>query len=114
VRKARHEPAQGDQLRDKGLRLARRAWLALRERRRGTIRPSAGAPADLVAWVQASQPKAWEQLASNHGSSSTNVLLDRVRKQLDDRGALDVLRHGVEMLGLKQQLMLAQFRPALG
>jgi type I restriction enzyme, R subunit len=70
-------------------------------------------PADLVAWVQASQPKAWEQLASNHGSSSTNVLLDRVRKQLDDRGALDVLRHGVEMLGLKQQLMLAQFRPAL-
>jgi len=37
-----------------------------------------------------------------------------VRKQLDDRGTLDVLRHGVEMIGLKQQLSLAQFRPALG
>ena len=42
-RKARHEPAQGDQLRDRGLRLARRARLALRERRRGAIRPRAGA-----------------------------------------------------------------------
>jgi type I restriction enzyme, R subunit len=36
-----------------------------------------------------------------------------VRKQLYDRGTLDVLRHGVEMIGLKQQLSLAQFRPAL-
>jgi len=70
-------------------------------------------PPDLVAWVQATQPKAWEALAINHGASATAVLLDRVRKQLDDRGTLDVLRHGVEMIGLKQQLSLAQFRPAL-
>ena len=70
-------------------------------------------PPDLVAWVGATQPKAWETLASNHGASATNVLLDRVRKQLDDRGTLDLLRHGVEMIGLRQQLMLAQFRPAL-
>jgi type I restriction enzyme R subunit len=70
-------------------------------------------PPDLVAWVQGTQPKAWEGLASTHGASATNVLLDRVRKQLDDRGTLDVLRRGVEMLGLKQQLSLAQFRPAL-
>jgi len=26
---------------------------------------------------------------------------------------LDVLRHGVEMIGLKQKLVLAQFKPAL-
>ena len=28
-------------------------------------------------------------------------------------GTLDVLRHGVEMIGLKQKLPPAQFRPAL-
>ena len=70
-------------------------------------------PPDLVAWVQATQPKAWEALASNHGESATYILLDRMRRQLDDRDMLDVLRHGVDMIGLKQQLSLAQFRPAL-
>jgi type I restriction enzyme R subunit len=42
-----------------------------------------------------------------------NTLLDRVRKQLDDRGTLEVLRFGVELLGLRQPLKLAQFKPAL-
>jgi type I restriction enzyme, R subunit len=70
-------------------------------------------PPDLVAWVQAAQPKASEALSNSHGASAANVLLDRVRKQLDDLGTLDVLRHGVEMIGLKQQAALAQFRPAL-
>src|SRR5206468_13076460 len=41
------------------------------------------------------------------------ILLDRIRKQLDDRGTLDVLRHGVELIGLKKPLALAQFKPAL-
>ncbi len=41
------------------------------------------------------------------------MLLDRVRDQLDQRGTLDVLRHGIELLGLKQPLKLAEFRPAL-
>lgn len=40
-------------------------------------------------------------------------LLDRVRTQLDQRGTLNVLRHGVELLGLKTPLSLAQFKPAL-
>ena len=70
-------------------------------------------PADLLAWVKATQPKSWEALAKNHGASAEAVLLDRVRKQLDDRGTLDVLRHGIEMLGLRQPLALSQFKPAL-
>ena len=41
------------------------------------------------------------------------MLLDRIRKQLDERGTLDVLRHGVEMIGLQAPLALAQFKPAL-
>ena len=63
--------------------------------------------------MQATQPKAWEALAKQPRRVRHGVLLDRVRKQLDDRGTLDVLRHGVEMIGLQQQLSLAQFRPAL-
>ena len=68
---------------------------------------------DLIAWVQTTQPKAWEALTKAYGASAEADLLDRVRKQLDDRGAFDVLRHGVEIVGLKQTLALAQFRPAL-
>ncbi len=70
-------------------------------------------PADVVAWVQATQPQAWETLTKNHGAAAEAMLLDRIRKQLDDRGTLDVLRHGVELLGLRQPLSLAQFKPAL-
>src|SRR5665213_2253406 len=68
---------------------------------------------DLIAWVQAAQPPAWEALTKNHGAAAETVLLDRFRKQLDDRGTLDVLRHGVEMIGLRQPLALAQFKPAM-
>jgi type I restriction enzyme R subunit len=70
-------------------------------------------PADVLAWVQATQPQAWETLIKNNGAAAETMLLDRIRKQLDDRGTLDVLRHGVEMLGLRQSLALAQFKPAL-
>lgn len=70
-------------------------------------------PADVVAWVQISQPKAWETLSKSHGAAAEATLLDRIRKQLDDRGTLDVLRHGVEVIGLRQPLKLAQFKPAL-
>ncbi len=70
-------------------------------------------PPDLVAWVQASQPKAWEALTKTHGAATETVLLDRLRKSLDERGTLDVLRFGVDMVGLRQPLQLAQFKPAL-
>jgi type I restriction enzyme R subunit len=70
-------------------------------------------PSDLLAWVQATQPVAWQTLTKNNGTSAESILLDRIRKQLDDRGTLDVLRHGVELIGLRQPIALAQFRPAL-
>ena len=70
-------------------------------------------PADVIAWVQETQPKAWEALSKNHGASAETILLDRLRKSLDDRRTLDVLRHGVELLGLRQPLSLCQFKPAL-
>lgn len=71
-------------------------------------------PPDLVAWVQATQPKAWEALTRTHASGAEIALLDRVRKQIDDRGTLDVIRHGVEMVGVRGSIQLAQFKPAMG
>src|ERR1035437_1402040 len=70
-------------------------------------------PADVLAWVQQAQPKAWEALTKNHGAYAGEVLLARLREQLNTRGTLDVLRHGVEMIGLHQKLPLAQLKPAL-
>lgn len=68
---------------------------------------------DVLAWVQATQPAAWQVLVKNHGTLAGETLLKRLRDQLDRRGTLDVLRHGIEMLGLKQPLKLAEFKPAL-
>jgi type I restriction enzyme R subunit len=70
-------------------------------------------PADVLAWVQNTQPQAWEILVKNHGDKAGETLLSRLRDQLDQRGTLDLLRHGIELLGLKQPLQVAQFKPAL-
>ena len=50
------------------------------------------------------QPKAWDALVKNHGAQAGETLLDRLRASLDQRGTLDVLRHGIELLGLRQPL----------
>ena len=93
--------------------LAANGWLYAEGDALKYDRPRALFPDDLIAWVQESQPKAWEALEMSNGAAASSILLDRVRKQLDDRGMLDVLRNGVELLGLRQPLQLAQFRPAL-
>jgi type I restriction enzyme, R subunit len=70
-------------------------------------------PADVLTWVRATQPQVWEALSKNHGAGAEAMLLDRLRKQLDERGTLEVLRVGIDLLGLKAPLKLAQFKPAL-
>lgn len=70
-------------------------------------------PEDVLAWVQETQPKAWESIVKNHGTNAADTLLSRLRDQLDQRGTLDVMRQGVEMLGLRGKLLLSQFKPAL-
>lgn len=69
-------------------------------------------PDDVIAWVQATQPKAWEILVNSHGQQAEKTLLERLRNQIDGRGTLDVLRHGLEMMGLRRPLQLVQFKPA--
>lgn len=93
--------------------LASHGWLYAEGDAAGYDRTRALFPADVLAWVQATQPKAWDTLVKNHGSKAEETLLTRLRDQLDQRGTLDVLRHGIELLGLKAPLPLAQFKPAL-
>ena len=76
-------------------------------------RASALFPADVAAWVKTTQPTAWETLEKNHGAQALDVLSWRLRDSLNQRGTLDVLRHGLEMIELRQPLALAQFKPAL-
>ncbi|MCG9094272.1 type I restriction endonuclease subunit R [Laribacter hongkongensis] len=80
---------------------------ALFDRDSGLFQP------DLLAWVEATQPDSYQRLAKTHGAQLPRVLAERVRKNLNERGTLDVLRRGVEMLGLREPLRLAQFKPAL-
>ncbi len=70
-------------------------------------------PADLAHWVQTSQPEAWQALVKSHTDRAQDALADRVRESLDKAGTLDALRHGIDVLGLRGRLQLAQFRPAL-
>lgn len=93
--------------------LAAHGWLyaeddaALFDRTHGLFMP------DLLAWVEATQPQSWQRLTKTHGAALPKVLAERVRKSLNERGTLDVLRRGVEILGLPSPLDLAQFKPAL-
>ncbi|TIR36780.1 MAG: type I restriction endonuclease subunit R, partial [Mesorhizobium sp.] len=93
--------------------LAANGWLYTDGEAAAFDRVRALFPADVVAWVRASQPNAWDTLTKSHGAAAESLLLDRIRKQLDERGMLDVIRHGVEMIGLRAPLALAQFKPAL-
>jgi type I restriction enzyme R subunit len=94
--------------------LAEHGWLHEPGSAASYDRPRALFAPDLIAWVQETQPKAWESLSRSHGSGAEAALLDRVRKQINDRGTLDVIRHGVEMVGVRGMISLAQFKPAMG
>ena len=78
--------------------LAANGWLYTEGDAQGYDSARALFPADVLAWVETTQTKAWETLGKNHGAAAETTLLDRLRKQLDDRGTLDVLRHYVQGL----------------
>ncbi|OZF33041.1 restriction endonuclease subunit R [Rhodococcus sp. 14-2483-1-1] len=69
-------------------------------------------PDEVVAFVQASQPKAWQQLVSRHGGeqSARIKFLKTVTDALDHRGTISVLRSPVKDTGVSVRLCF--FRPA--
>ena len=92
--------------------LTAHGWLYTEGDAQAYNRAQALFPADLVEWLKASQSKTWETLQKNHGAQAIDVLLTRLRDSINQRGTLDVLRRGIEMIGLRQSLDLAQFKPA--
>jgi type I restriction enzyme R subunit len=92
--------------------LAANGWL-YEDKDAGFVRGLCLYPADVLAWVQATQPKAWDALAKNHGHAAGDTLLSRLRQSIDQQGTLHVLRNGFDVLGLKKEIKLAEFKPAL-
>lgn len=70
-------------------------------------------PEDLLAFLRATQAKAWEWLVALAGSehNARTSLLKRVAAQLDKRGTVEVLRRGFSEKGVA--LRLAYFEPDL-
>lgn len=85
--------------------LAANGWLYSEGDAKDYDRARALFPADVIAWIQDTQPKAWEALTKNHGAQATEILLQRLRDSIDQRGTLAVLRHGIEMMGLRESLV---------
>jgi type I restriction enzyme R subunit len=71
-------------------------------------------PPDLIAWLEESQKDAWDLYKQKNGSKAEANLLQRIREQLDQQGTLDLLRNGIEVMGLPKALRLVEFKPALG
>src|SRR5215216_2150708 len=72
-------------------------------------------PAQLFAFLEATQPDLLAHLRQHHGASLETALLDGVAKTLETRGTLDVLRHGAKFPAtLGKTLRLAYFQPAHG
>jgi type I restriction enzyme R subunit len=93
--------------------LAANGWLYAEGDAKGYDTPRALFPADVLEWVQTSQPEAWAALSKTHGAHAETMLLDRLRKLLDENGTLHILRVGLEMMGPKAPIKFAQFKPAL-
>jgi hypothetical protein len=51
---------------------------------------------DLVEFVQHTQPEKWDGLVKLYGASARAKLAKRVARQIDARGTVDVLRHGID------------------
>src|SRR5438067_4914197 len=69
-------------------------------------------PARILAFLQDTQPKLWEEMANLHGTGLEPLLIATLVKELDLKGALHVLRQGFKFYG--KTLRLAYFKPAHG
>jgi type I restriction enzyme R subunit len=70
---------------------------------------------ELFAFIGATQARAWEDLLGRYGNDPDHAqqgFAKRLASEIDNRGTLDVLRHGVVDLGVT--LRLAFFKPAHG
>lgn len=63
----------------------------------------------VLSFIQISQPTEWSKLTIYYKEDTENKFFQRLFKELDLRGMLDVLRHGISDSGIK--FKLAYFKP---
>ena len=94
--------------------LAAHGWLYAEGDAASYDRARALFPDDVLAWVQATQPKAWEALVKNHGARAPRRLLTASASQLDAaRHARRAAPRHRDARACAANLTLAQFKPAL-
>ena len=69
-------------------------------------------PQDVYDFILATQPKTWQRLQEHHGRDTKERFLSKLAREIQRRGALDVLRNGIKERGVK--FALAYFRPSSG
>ena len=65
---------------------------------------------EVIRFLQESQPKRWEKISAIHGADADNRVIQRLYKEMDLRGSLNVLRNGFVDYGVRFQM--AYFQPA--
>lgn len=66
-------------------------------------------PTTLFSFLKNTQLQKWEKISKVHGDSVERKLLNRLNKEIELRGMLDVVRNGITDYGVK--FHLAYFRP---
>ena len=69
-------------------------------------------PQDVYDFILATQPQAWKRLQEHHGPQTRERFMKKLAREIQRRGALDVLRNGIKERGVKFDL--AYFRPSSG
>lgn len=64
---------------------------------------------EVISFIQETQPEKWSKLETIHGADCPNRIIQRLYKELDLRGSLDVLRNGFVDYGIRFQM--AFFKP---
>ena len=69
-------------------------------------------PSETLQFIQDTQPDTYQKLKRQYGEDTPDKLLDRINKQIERRGVLDVLRKGVKDRGC--DFTLTYFLPSSG
>lgn len=85
-------------------------WVSLPKT--GWDKANAYFPAEVLGFIQRTQPKLWQQMAKLHGADLEPKLLEELLKELELKGTLHVLRHGFKFYG--KVFRMAYFKPAHG
>ncbi|GEQ87393.1 type I restriction endonuclease subunit R [Patiriisocius marinistellae] len=67
---------------------------------------------EILSFLQETQPKNWSKISGIHGEQVENRIIQRIYKEMDLRGALDVVRNGFTDYGVR--FKLAFFKPETG